>query len=81
MSIARPHRRASSTQRTVRRVAGILTIAFAIVSVPFLFLTTSHIVAGNPVATGTLIVYVVYTLVLVVVTAYWFRKVRGPARG
>lgn len=60
--------------------AGIVTITFAIVSVPFLFLTTSHIVAGNPVATGTLIVYVVYALVLVVVAAYWFRRARGAAR-
>lgn len=64
-----------------RIVAGILTIALAIVLVPFLFLTTSHIVAGNPIATGTLIVFAVYALILVVVAACWFRKIRGPARG
>ena len=65
----------------VRLVAGILTIAFAIVSVPFLFLTTSHVVAGDPVATGTLIVYVVYALVLAVLAAHWLRKLRGPSGG
>jgi len=64
-----------------RLVAGILTIAFAIVSVPFLFLTTSHIFAGNPVATGTLIVYVVSALILVVVAACWFGKMLRRARG
>ena len=64
-----------------RLVAGILTLAFAIVSVTFLFLTTSHIAAGDPVATGTLIVYVVYTLVLAVVAAHWFRKIRGRGPG
>lgn len=63
-----------------RLIAGILTIAFAIVSVPFLFLTTSHMAGGNPVATSTLVVYAVFAFVLLVVAAYWLRRVRGARR-
>lgn len=63
-----------------RVVAAILTIAFAVLSVPFLFLTTSHVVAGLPIGTSSLVVYLVYALVLAVLAAYWLRKICGRVR-
>lgn len=72
----------------VRFVAGVVSVAFLAIAVPFLALTTGHVLGGGAVASNTLVVFVAYLVVALALVAYWVRQFtggrdrrRGPGAG
>lgn len=62
-----------------RLVAALFTVLFAMLAIPYLVLTTGHILAGLEAGPRGLVVYFVYILVLVVLAIFWFRQLRRRA--
>lgn len=59
-----------------RLVAAVVSLGFALLAVPYLLLTTAHVLNGGPVAGATILVFVAFLVGMIVVVAFWVRTLR-----
>ena len=64
-----------------RAIAAVLTLAFGLLAIPFLVLTTVHLLSGGVASSGTLVTFGVYVVGLVAVVVFWIRTTRRRSSG
>jgi hypothetical protein len=61
-------------------IAAVLTVAFLVIALPFLALTTLYVVGGGSVASQTVLVFAAYAVGVIVVVVFWIRRLSTRRR-